>query len=200
MKRIIFLVLLSIIFIPKEAFSQGEIFQIGNKNNYVAGVTTQKFKYYVARQKSQNWCWAACIQMVLNYQGLFVDQCDIVKQAFGQECVDRPANCYSIEKAAGGWNVKGKKIKAYMDTKPTPHDFINDLAFKYPLIIGLNMPGQNIGHAYVLTAVFYQYDNQNRKVPYKVILRDPWPNNPSRLELGWSDFRNRINCVTHVTF
>ncbi|WGF93341.1 hypothetical protein [Aequorivita marisscotiae] len=87
-----------------------------------------------------------------------------------------------------------------MEHNPTAHSIINDLAYKYPLIVGLNIPNQNIGHAYVLTAVFFQYDNYNRKIPYKVVLRDPWPSNPSRLELDWSDFIGRINCLTHITF
>ena len=201
MKVIFFICLLSLLFLAK-GYSQGEIFQIGNQNNYVAGVTTEKFRFYAAQQKSQNWCWAACIQMVLSYQGLFVDQCDIVKEAFDQStCNDRPANCYDIERAAGGWNINGRRIQAYQEhTTPSAHDFINDLAYKYPLIIGLNMPGQDVGHAYVLTAVFYQYDRSNRKLPYKVVLRDPWPENPSRTELSWDDFKSRLNCVTHVTF
>ncbi|MEM0517857.1 papain-like cysteine protease family protein [Aequorivita flava] len=178
----------------------GNIFQIGDTNNYAAAVKSDRFNYHVARQESQNWCWAACIQMVLDYQGLEVGQCEIVNNAFGQGCIDRPADCYTIQNAAAGWRVNGYPIKAYMEHNPTAHSIINDLAYKYPLIVGLNIPNQNIGHAYVLTAVFFQYDNYNRKIPYKVVLRDPWPSNPSRLELDWSDFIGRINCLTHITF
>lgn len=180
---------------------QGEIYQIGTENNFCAGDYTNSVEGYKARQRSQNWCWAACVQMVLYKQGLYVDQCDIVKEGFGQSsCVDQPADCYTIENAAGGWFINGRTIRAWMDVELTPHDFIDDLAFKYPLIIGLNMPGQNVGHAYILTAVYFSYDMYDRKIPYKVVLRDPWPDNPSKLELGWEDFYNRINCVTHVTF
>lgn len=180
---------------------QGEIYQIGNENNYCAGDYSDKVEFYKARQDGQNWCWAACVQMVLKKQGLFVEQCDIVKYGFGQSrCVDQPADCYTIENAAGGWEINGRRIKATMDNDLTPHDFINDLAFKYPLIIGLNIPGQNVGHAYILTAIYFRYDSSNRKIPYKVVLRDPWPDNPSKKVLNWSNFYNRINCVTHVTF
>ncbi len=201
MKKKYLLIALTI-FISFDVFSQsGEIYQLGNGNEYVSGDFYGKVQGYKARQKGQNWCWAACVQMVLKNQGLYVEQCDIVKQGFNQKnCADKPANCYTIEQAAGGWNINGKRIKSAVNNSITPHDLIDDLAFKYPLIIGLDMPGQNVGHAYVLTAVYFRYDSNERKRPYKVVLRDPWPSNPSRLELSWSDFYNRINCVTHVTF
>jgi hypothetical protein len=194
--------LLILLVLPSIASSQGEIYQIGNANDYVAGVTSERFRYVAARQKSQNWCWAACVQMVLNYQGLDVDQCDIVKEGFGQSrCVDAPADCYDIQRAAGGWNINGRRIRSSVNTNfSNVHKLINDLAYKYPLIVGLDMPGQRIGHAYVLTAIFYQYDSRDRKIPYKVVLRDPWPSNPSRQEISWREFQNRLNCITHVTF
>lgn len=183
-------------------FSQsGEIYQIGNENNYVAGDFYNKVQGYKARQQSQNWCWAACVQMVLKNQGLYVDQCDIVRQAFGQNsCTDKPADCYTIRNAAGGWNISGKRVRAWVNNSFSASQLIHDLAFKYPLIVGLDMPGQNIGHAYVLTAIFFRYNNRDEKIPYKVVLRDPWPSNQSRVELKWSDFHNRVNCVTHVSF
>jgi hypothetical protein len=184
------------------AYSQdGEIYQLGDENNYCAGDYYDKVEVYKARQRYDNWCWAACVQMVLKKQGLFVDQCDIVKQGFGQRtCKNEPANCATIQTAAGGWDIKGKSIQAAMNMNPTAHSMIHDLAFKYPLIIGLDMPGQDVGHAYVLTAVYFRYGANNKKIPYKVVLRDPWPDNPSRLTLSWSNFFNRINCVTHITF
>jgi hypothetical protein len=77
-------------------------------------------------------------------------------------------------------------------------NLIDDLAFRYPVIVGLDMPGQNMGHAYVLTAIFFYYDQNQRKVPVEVVLRDPWPKNQSRTVLKWNDFFNRINCIVHV--
>ena len=189
------------LFFFTQARGQGEIYQIGDNNDFCAGDLFGTVEGYKARQFSDNWCWAACIQMVLKKQGLFVDQCDIVINGFEQdECNDRPADCYVIKKAASGWDINGRSIEAWVDQDFNADGMIDDLAYHYPLIIGLNMPGQNIGHAYVLTAIYFSYNSRNQKVPYKVVLRDPWPENPSRLELSWSNFYNRINCVTHVTF
>jgi len=182
-------------------FSQGRIFQIDGRNDYAAAVKSEKFKFYAAAQEENNWCWAACIQMVLNYQGSYIDQCKIVKKAFRTtQCINKPADCYTIEDGINGWTVNNKQINGKVDFSPSAHELIDQLAYRNPVIIGLNMPNQNIGHAYVLTAVYFKYDSNNRKIPYEVVLRDPWPENKSRQVFGWNDFVSRINCITYVTF
>ncbi len=195
------LTIILMITINVSSFSQGRIFQIDSGNDFAAAVKAEEFEFYRASQKEVNWCWAACIQMVLDYQGLFVDQCTIVKKAFKtSHCVNRPADCFTIEDGVDGWSVNNKRIDGEVDFSPSAYELIDQLAYRNPVIIGLNMPDQNIGHAYVLTAVFFRYDSNKRKVPYKVVLRDPWPDNKSRQEFEWSDFVNRINCITYVTF
>jgi hypothetical protein len=80
--RIIFVILFKCIV----ALSNGQanVQQIG-PNYFVAGVNTEQFNYVAAnsRQRANNWCWAACIQMVLNYHGLYITQEDIVRQCYG---------------------------------------------------------------------------------------------------------------------
>ncbi len=167
--------------------------------NFIAGISSADFEYRaVSTQNCENWCWAACIQMVLSYQGLRIDQPAIATRAFGQSICE-PAGCDITSSAANGWNIQGKTIRAF-STGVSAAQLIDDLAYRYPIIVGLNIPGQNIGHAYVLTAIYFQYDSNNRPVPYKIVLRDPWPTNPSRKEITWSDFVNRYNCIVHVTY
>jgi len=181
---------------------QGQVVQFED-GSYCAAIRSDVFKYYVAKQEKANWCWAACTQMVLNYQGVQITQEDIVEKAFGA-LVDKPAGADVIARAANGWNYNGTSLKAWADYNISPstislHKLIDALAYKYPVIIGLKMPGQtHVGHAYVLTAIYYR-KNGDIKSPFKVALRDPWPTNPSRLELSWDDFVNRINCIVHVT-
>jgi hypothetical protein len=62
--------------------------------------------------------------------------------------------------------------------------FVTDLINEYPLIIGLNMG--NINHAVVLTAVSYSINANGQPVPSSVVIRDPWPDNPSRQEVPMS--------------
>lgn len=42
-------------------------------------------------QRAEEWCWAACVQMVLNRIGINVQQCDVVNKVFNQTvCCDTP--------------------------------------------------------------------------------------------------------------
>ena len=34
-------------------------------------------------QEKDNWCWAACVQAVLQYNGMWKPQSDIVRQVYG---------------------------------------------------------------------------------------------------------------------
>lgn len=209
MKKTIFLSLF-LVFGICEVYSQGRIYQIDGGNNFAAAVVTERFNYFQSFQEEQNWCWAACIQMILDYQGIGFqgtksEQCEIVKKAFNSfDCSDKPANCYTIESGANGWIINGRQVKAEVDSSPNANELIDQLAYKNPVIIGLNMPNQDIGHAYVLTAIFFRESN-GRKIPYRVVLRDPYPydkygvKKDAKQEFDWNDFKSRINCITYVT-
>lgn len=202
-KTIQLTVLLISLLLTEAVIGQGRIYQIGTGNDYAAAVKSDQFHFYASNgtQEEDMWCWAACIQMILDYQGARnIEQCEIVKKAFGMtSCINRPGTCYNIENGANGWVINGKRVSATVDFSPSVFELVDQLAYKNPVVIGLNMPGQNIGHAYVLTAIFFRYNSENKKVPYKVALRDPWPGNPSRQEFSWNDFVNRINCITYIS-
>ena len=191
-------ILLCFFSIASFAQQTGEIYQIGDGNDYCAAVKTSVFEFYQAEQQYDNWCWAACIQMVLNYQGIKISQCNIVSKAYGQ-CINATADCNVMVKAANGWNYNGASIRAWETDDVSSKDLIDALAFKYPVIIGLRNPQVSVGHAYVLTAVYFRYDADHNKIPYKVKLRDPWPTHAHIYETSWRDFSNRINCIVHVT-
>lgn len=163
-------------------------------NYFVAGVASDEFEFFaVDRQRSQNWCWAASSQMVLNYHGLYVSQEQIVARVFGS-LVDRPANNQEIMSGLSGWapNVAGGVSNIYCEFGvSSANEITQNLAYKWPLIVGLRNPQGGIGHAYVLTAIYYNIDQFNNTIPEKVVLRDPWPDNPSRQEMSWQEFMNR---------
>lgn len=175
---------------------KGQIFYSKNDGLYWAAIETTYFKAYVARQRSENWCWAACTQMVLNYQGVSASQEQIVERVFGSR-VDRPGSAQNIVQGASGWYVDGHTIGAKADYSFVPQKLIDDLVNKYPLVVGLSMPGQNVGHAYVLTGLSFQRQG-DAIYPQSVILRDPWPDNQSRLVLSWSDFSSRAHTIVHI--
>ncbi|MCS7081137.1 MAG: hypothetical protein NZ585_13950 [Chloracidobacterium sp.] len=173
-------------------------------NLFVAGVPSGAFEFYAApeqdgRQRQANWCWAACIQMTLNYHGLYVTQEQIVARVFGG-LVDAPAGPHEILAALSGWapDRRGSFSAVYAD----PYvwhgaQIIQDLAYRWPLIVGLARPGA-IGHAYVLTAVVYSVGPYGEPILHRVVLRDPWPGSPSRVEMSWQEFQARVQFAARV--
>jgi len=201
MKKLMLLVLF--LWAISISYSQSCI-QLG-QNYFSCGVPTAEFEFMRAtsvnkgEQIQSNWCWAACVQMVLNYHGLNVTQLDVVTRIYGSPYVNEPADEQKILYALSGWapDYRGRysAINAY-GGPTTVEQIINGLSGKWPLIVGLSNPGGGIGHACVLTAIYYsnQYDNYGRLIgviPDKVVIRDPWPTNPSRQELSWAEFQNR---------
>ena len=208
MKKLIFLFIFTLGFF--NIYSQA-CDQYG-PNYYGCGIPTYEIEYMRAnsvnggRQIQSNWCWAACIQMVLNYYGLYVNQVDIVTRIFGSPYANQPATQEQILAALNGWQLNNRGGYSYVYAEAsytTVDDIVNLLSNKMPLIVGLVMPGNNIGHAYVLTAIYYSYSydyygNITGIIPDKVVLRDPWPTNPSRQEMSWYEFTQRCFMVIKV--
>jgi len=201
--RIIFIVLFKSIIL----FSNGQanVQQIG-PNYFVAGVNTEQFNYVAAnsRQRANNWCWAACIQMVLNYHGLYITQEDIVRQCYGG-LYDAPGGYEEFAVGLNRWayNNRGSisKVSFSAHTYATSNEIVNFLSGDWPLIVGINTGG-DIGHAYVLTAIYYsigtdQYGNAIA-IADKVVLRDPSPGQVSRQEWPWQTFASHVTNVYKV--
>lgn len=174
-------------------------------NLFVAGVPSAEFEYFVSpnkngRQRQANWCWAASIQMVLNYHGLYVSQEQIVQRIYGTQ-IDRPANSNQILNALTGWAPDSRGRYSSIHANPytsSGSEIVKALANKWPLIVGLRNPQGGIGHAVVVTAVYYSVDQYNNPVFRSVVIRDPWPNSPSKQELSWNEFQSRLMFMTQV--
>ena len=173
---------------------------------FIAGVPTQDFVHFAApegagRQRMQNWCWAACVQMVLNYHGLYVNQQEIVTRVFGAT-VDRPANGEQIIAALSGWAPDNRGRRSAIIADPynlAPANIIKDLDERWPLIVGLSgARGAASGHAYVLTAAYFTKDSSGNPTIHRVVLRDPFPGYQSRIELDSREFHQRLQFATRV--
>lgn len=194
-------VLLLAVTLPDDG--RADVQQIG-PNLFVAGVPSAQLEFFAApgqsgRQRQSNWCWAASVQMVLNYHGLFVSQEQIVQRIYGAQ-VDLPAQPQQILSALSGWapDARGRYSAIYA----SPYTFsgsqiVQDLAYRWPLIVGLANPNGG-GHAVVLTAVTYSVDRWNNPIFRSAVIRDPWPGNPSRQELPWFEFQRRLTFMAHV--
>ena len=201
MKKVSFLIIFCFVFFNTNGQSCAQY----DDNYFGCGVPSGEFEFMRANsvnggaQMQTNWCWAACIQMVLNYHGLYVSQADVVTKIYGSTSANRPANERQILSALSGWAADSRgrysTINAY-GGYTSIQEIVNGLSRKWPLIVGLSNPNGGVGHAYVMTAIYYsnQYDKYGNIVgiiPDKVVLRDPWPTNPSRQEMSWSEFQRR---------
>lgn len=202
MKRFAIIIWLILLFAGLDAqnYRGGSLFRIGDSNIYCAAVRTEHFVNHVAAQRGSNWCWAACVQMVLNYQGVDVSQEKIVRKIYG-DLKDLPGTADQIVRGANGWVTNGHRIVARQDDYMAgAMSLVEDLAYKYPVIVGLSMPGQTVGHAYVMTGITFADVNGICR-PQKVILRNPAPwlnSKSSREELSWYEFSNRVHTIVHV--
>jgi len=164
---------------------------------WVAGIPSNEFEYFAApqtdgHQRQSNWCWAACVQMVLNYRGVPVTQEQVVQRIFAGAVPNVPGQPNQILTALSGWAFTRNGQPVILQSSPFAFDgseIVRDLAERWPIVVGVNMG--NSGHAYVLTAVTYGVDQWNQPIFRSVVLRDPWPGNPSRIEVPWPQFQQR---------
>lgn len=163
MKKVltVIMVLLSVA-MQAQTYRGGEIFRIKNSDIYWAAVKTQYFKSSVACQVEGNWCWAACVQMVMEYQKELVSQSDIVSITNGG-FTDRTASGNQITNALNGW--KGSSVKSLHARNPDT--ITEELSKGQPLIIGMEE------HAYVLTHLFLTKSGNSYKAFKAILINKP---------------------------
>lgn len=165
---------------------------------WVAGIPSNEFEYFAApqtegHQRQSNWCWAACVQMVLNYRGVPVTQEQVVQRIFAGAVPNVPGQPDQILTALSGWAFTRNGQRVMLTSSPFAFDgteIVRDLAERWPIVVGVRTSPTS-GHAYVLTAVTYGVDPWNQPIFRSAILRDPWPGNPSRIEVAWPEFQQR---------
>ena len=144
----------------------------------VSGVT--------ARQRCDQWCWAACIEAAFGLYGYRVPQETIVAKIFGSRKPCRPSVGPGIARAINGsWNdKKGKKFRAQARVHLDLQFGVSDpfalgnasryLATNVPVIVGA------LGHATLMTGMAWLEDNYGRQQLESIVVRDPWPGNKNR--------------------
>jgi len=150
---------------------------------YYVGIPGSKFNYVSATQEKAHWCWAASIQMVLNYYQIDISQKQIVERTYGKnmhgELPNWAASISTIHSNLNNWSVDNKG-KTYIVNaqfgKGTPEPFflIEELSQNRPVIIGYQTDMG--GHAVVVTALSY-YEGNLGPVVRSLVVRDPLPSN-----------------------
>lgn len=128
-------------------------------------------------QHMNQWCWAACIEMVFKYYGLNVPQKTIVQQTWGQ-IVNLPGQPGQIlANLNRPWiDANGQRFYVSGDSyTANPITAAQDLSQDMPLIIG------TMGHAMVLTSLQYSRDQWGNGQVNAAVVRDPWPGKGRRV-------------------
>lgn len=127
-------------------------------------------------QHMDQWCWAACIEMVFRYYGLRIPQETIVQQTWGG-LVNQPGQPHMIlSNLNRQWrDSNGQDFFVSGDSySANPVTAAQDLSQDMPLIIG------TMGHAMVLTSLLYVRDQMGNGEVISAIVRDPWPGKGKR--------------------
>jgi len=151
-----------------------------------------------ARQRCENWCWAACIETVFAIKGVRVSQERIVQKLFGDERCEAANTAQVFEAVGGQWtDDNGRRFNAWADEVswagfaarasrdarggygPGGTQGYRDLgALKIvtflkneePLIVGSIPLDGRVGHAMLLTAVRYRVQSSGNMGPESISL------------------------------
>ena len=159
---------------------RGQIVAIDN-SVFVAMVDSS-IENCICRQEKENWCWVACIQMILRYNGIRESQTGIVAHLYGEQ-YNLTASGNEITDAFDGWNnfsVRSFKTK-------TAQSFINEISSGHPLIIGYEE------HAYLLTHIYYKKTSNGALTPFKVIMINPSLGKEEVFD--WENFFSSLNTI-----
>jgi hypothetical protein len=154
------------------------------------GISTEIFDFVAASQERDMWCWAASIQMILNFYGVPVNQEQIVSRTCGLP-LNEPGTDHAISASLNGWgiNANGRRFTVQSCVAagpPSPAILFRELSRGRPILLTFN-PGAAVGHAVVITGA-----SSTRAVVTSLVYRDPAPTlenlaNKGRVELFTND-------------
>lgn len=173
-----------------KVLTPGQIGQLSDEfKKLVQTAEIDDFKKFATLQKTPLWCWAACIQMLLNYNGIPWDQEKIAEDIKGTTIPD-VASPKEIEKVTG-WRLNPKDPRkgwsansVYWKGTP-PDDMVVGLLSRNRMIL----VGVDRQHLCVL------YKAHFRELPSgfelaKIFLFDPLEG--TDIVLTRQEFRNRV--------
>jgi hypothetical protein len=147
-------------------------------------------------QKTPVWCWAASIQLALNYHGFNISQPEIVKNTYGAE-VAKTGNMLQISNNLNFvYKSVNKRLLVSAALVPvnnapntgnpwgiTPESIVNHLRKGRPIVLAYQASPQR-GHAVVLTGVEYNINSSNRIELISFTVRDPFPYDAEHVRRG----------------
>lgn len=147
-----------------------------------ASVDLKRFSYVDVDQRASQWCWAACIEMVLGYHGVRVEQEAIVARSYGTDPYGNLPNWAGNEALIArnltgeGEDLRGRRFDvrcSYVHGAPAPQALIRELEAGRPVILGYRS-GPTTRHAVVCTSVKY-VPSERGPIITRIGVHDPWP-------------------------
>lgn len=175
-----------------------------------AGIPAARFNYFASAQRNSNWCWAASLQMIFNYYGVYITQEQIVGRSYGTDPYGQLPNWAGsfqvITSNLNNWSVDNSGRRYVVNSSlnmgaPTPAYLVNELIAQRPVLVGYRS-GPSSGHAVVITAVSY-YPTPSGPQIQSIVVRDPWPseqniNNSGRVEYNGSYLANLMQAHWYI--
>lgn len=146
------------------------------------GVPREAMEYVTSDQHNSQWCWAASIQMILNYYGVDIAQEQIVARTYGVDpygqLPDWGGDFRAITANLNNWNIDNRGRPYIVSAKlgrgaPTPAILIEELSKRRPVMVGY-ATGPNSRHAVVITGASFS-PSPHGPIIHSLIVRDPEP-------------------------
>lgn len=155
------------------------------------GIPDYRFNASYAEQESPHWCWAASIQMVLDYYGVVVLQEQIVGRSFGLDPRGRLPD-FSVSSRLITANLNGSSVDLtgrryqvqakFSEGLPRARVLLDELDAYSPVLLAYRNRA-NSGHVVVVTGAWY-VPTFDGPIIESVVVRDPWPSPENRWNLG----------------
>lgn len=141
------------------------------------GIPNAQFNTVASSQAKDEWCWAASIQMVLNWHGVAVKQKDIVQRIYGKT-VNAAATEAAVSEALSGtaYTRSRHQVTIYSrhyDGAPDAGLLLREMRRRHPMLITVRT-GERRMHAVVITAAEYA-PGPRGPVVTSLLVRDPKP-------------------------
>lgn len=168
------------------------------------GIPSASMNFAASQQRNSQWCWAASIQMVLNYYQINIVQEQIVARTFGTDPYGQLPNWAGslevITENLNNWDIDNNG-RAYTVTAslgvgvPAPNDLLQELYDGHPIIVAYH--GASSKHAVVITGAGF-IATQNGPSVQTIIVRDPFPTpqtiaSQGRIEYPAFQFMQRVD-------
>ncbi len=147
-----------------------------------AGIPSSEMNYSAATQSASQWCWAACIQMVLKRHGVEMDQSTIVERTYGRDPFGRlpdwPASFEVITRNLNGWGFDQLGRRYTLSSRfgrgaPPAAMLVAEMKARRPVILAYQS-GPTSGHAVVCTGVTFS-ETAGGVMIHSIVVRDPSP-------------------------